>query len=355
VKLPAATPTARPTWVAATAAGLLIVLVWYLHVAGELSAYAPTDGFTLSVETQGGEWLSDLLVHVVGVLPPDWSLNVARALVCAGVLGFLIGWLYQRLIYNDWAHLEALLLVGFLGANAVVISAVMGDSRPLATMIACIAVIPGIRRIESVGDVQANMSFGLVLPLLFLAGPATTPLILPLCLFGALADREARHDMRAFIAMFLVAIMPTLLVITGMLGMFGNHEFVRLVQEIYVPAYTPHRLDAVSTVDLLTVAAYTILPFVIVTAAYMLVRDRRWQPVSALSVVALPLYLVVGSIVFSWPVSATLPTAAFLGAFASWLSVARLSAVCRRVSIALMMLTAGLSWSPVVLAALEPR
>ncbi len=30
--------------------------------------------------------------------------------------------------------------------------------------------------------------------------------------------------------------------------------------------------------QLLTVAAYTVLPFAIVTIAYMLVRDRRWQP-----------------------------------------------------------------------------
>jgi hypothetical protein len=149
--------------------------------------------------------------------------------------------------------------------------------------------------------------------------------------------------------------MPTLLVLTGMLGMFGGPEFVRIVQGIYVPAYAPDQLNAASTLALLTVATYTILPFVIVTIAYVLVRDRRWQPVSALSVVVLPLYLVAGAIVFSWPISPALPTAAFLGAFTSWLSVARLSAVFRRVSIALMLLTAALSWSPAVLAALVPR
>jgi hypothetical protein len=355
MKLSAATPIARPTWVAATAAGLLIVLVWYLHVVGEIPRPIPAGIFSLPIETLRGEWLNDLVVRTISALPPDWPLNTVLAAVTAGILGFLIGWLYQRLIYNDWTHVEALLLVGLLGTNAIVVGMVMGDHRPVATMIACIAVIPGIRRIESVGDVQANMSFGLVLPLLFLAGPATTPLILPLCLFGALADPEARHDLRAFIAMFLVAIMPTLLVLTGMLGMFGSHEFVRLVQEIYVPAYTPDRLGAASTQALLTVAAYTVLPFVIITVAYMLVRDRRWQPVSALSVIMLPLYLVAGAVVFSWPMSSTLPTAAFLGAFASWLSVARLSTVCRWVSIALMLLTAVLSWSPVVLAALAPQ
>jgi len=103
--------------------------------------------------------------------------------------------------------------------------------------------------------------------------------------------------------------------------------------------------------QLLTVAAYTVLPFAIVTIAYMLVRDRRWQPVSAAAVLMLPAYLIVGTMIFSWPVPATLPTVAFLGAFASWLSVARLSAVVRRVSIVLMLLTAALSWSPAVLLA----
>jgi hypothetical protein len=353
--VPSANASARPTWVAATSAGLFTVLVWYLHLIDGVRTQIPDSAFAPQSEAQRGEWLSYLVIRAIDALPFDWPLSAAPAVITAGVLGFLIGWLYQRLIYNNWTHIEALLLVGLLGANAVVVSMVLGDHRPIATMIACIAVIPGIRRIESVGDVQADMSFGLVLPLLFLAGPATVPLIVPLCLFGALADSESRHDLRAFIAMFLVAIMPTLLVLTGMLGMFGGPEFVRILREIYIPAYTPDQLNADSTMALLTVATYTILPFVIVTIAYVLVRDRRWQPMSALSVVILPLYLVVGAVVFSWPISATLPTAAFLGAFTSWLSVARLSGVIRWVSIALMLLTAALSWSPVVLAALVPR
>jgi hypothetical protein len=355
MSVPTVNATARPTWVAATSAGLFTLVVWYLHVTDGVQTQGSAGTFGQQTEALHGEWLSYLVVQAIGALPFDWPLSTALAVVTAGVLGFLIGWLYQRLIYNNWTHVEALLLVALLGANAVVIGMVMGDHRPIATMIACIVVIPGIRRIESVGDVQANMSFGLVLPLLFLAGPATVPLIVPLCLFGALADPEGRRDLRVFIAMFLVAIMPTLLVLTGMLGMFGGPEFVRIVQGIYVPAYAPDQLNAASTLALLTVATYTILPFVIVTIAYVLVRDRRWQPVSALSVVVLPLYLVAGAIVFSWPISPALPTAAFLGAFTSWLSVARLSAVFRRVSIALMLLTAALSWSPAVLAALVPR
>ena len=334
----------RSMGIAATAAGFFIALLWHLRagVGGGILA-VPSTGL------DGGAWLSDLVARPIVALPWPWPLETVLAVVAACVLGILIAWLYERLVYNDWTHFEALLFVVFLTGSSAIIGSVTGDHRAIATMAACIAVVPGIRRIESVGDVQANMSFGLVLPLLFLAGPPLAPLILPLALFGALADPIARHDWRAFVAMFLVAIMPTLLVFTGMIGLFGIPEVVRLVTEVYVPAFSFARHDHAATQALVTQFVYTVLPFAIVTVAYLFMRDRRWQPVSAIAVIALPIYLVSGAIVFSWPTSPSLPTVAFLAAYTSWLSVARLRPVFRWVSIALMLLTAAVSWSaPVV-------
>ena len=236
-----------------------------------------------------------------------------------------------------------------LTCNAAIPSVVASGQWAIATMVACILLVPGIRRVESVGDVQANMSFGLVLPVLFLAGPAMAPLILPLALFGALSDGDARRDIRAFVAMFLVAIMPTLLILAGMLGMFGLAETGRIIAEVYGPAFTPSPSGADAIRPLLTVAAYMILPFVILTGAYMVKIDRRWQPVSAAAVLALPLYLILGAWYFGWPMAPSLPLIAFLGAFASWLSVARLVPNYRRLALALLILTAALSWTPKIL------
>ncbi len=335
----------RSMGIAVATAGFFIALLWHLSASGGIPAVP-----SASAGLEGGAWLTDLVARPIMALPWPWPIETVLAVVAACVLGLLIAWLYERLVYNDWTRIEALLFVAFLSGSAAIIGSITGDHRAIATMVACIAVVPGIRRIESVGDVQANMSFGLALPLLFLAGPPLAPLILPLALFGALADPVARHDWRAFVAMFLVAIMPTLLVFTGMIGLFGIAEVMRLVTEVYVPAYSFARLDHAATQALVTQFVYSVLPFAIVTVAYLFMRDRRWQPVSAVAVIILPLYLVGGTIVFSWPISPSLPTVAFLGAYASWLSVARLRPVSRWVSIALMLLTAALSWSAPVLA-----
>jgi hypothetical protein len=337
----------RSMAIAAAAAGFFIALLW--HLSADVGVRIPAAP-TASAGLTGGAWLTDLVARPITALPWPWPIETVLAVVAACALGLLIAWLYERLVYNDWTRIEALFFVVFLTGSAAIIASVTGDHRAIATMVACIAVVPGIRRIESVGDVQANMSFGLVLPLLFLAGPPLAPLILPLALFGALADPVARHDWRAFVAMFLVAIMPTLLVFTGMIGLFGISEVMHLVTDVYVPAYSFARLDHAATQALLTQFVYTVLPFATVTVAYIFMRDRRWQPVSAIAVMVLPLYLVGGAIVFSWPMSPSLPTVAFLGAYASWLSVARLRPVSRWVSIALMLLTAALSWSLPVMA-----
>ena len=337
----------RSMGIAAAVTGFFIALLWHLSAGGGDGIPAAPSASTGS---GGGAWLADLVARPIMALPWPWPIETVLAVVAACVLGTLIAWLYERLVYNNWTRIEALLFVVFLTGSSAIMAAVTGDHRAIATMVACIAIVPGIRRIESVGDVQANMSFGLVLPLLFLAGPPLAPLILPLALFGALADPVARHDWRAFVAMFLVAVMPTLLVITGMVGLFGIPEVMRLAREVYAPTFSFARLDHAATQALVTQFARTVLPFAIVIVAYMFMRDRRWQPVSAIAAIVLPLYLVCGAFAFSWPISPSLPTVAFLGAYASWLSVARLRPVSRWVSIMLMLLTAALSWSAPVLA-----
>ena len=340
----------RSLLIAVGATGFFMAFLWHLQPgSGNAGSPAPRVSSDALAGIGNGAWLTDLVVRPVSALPWPWPPETVFTVVAACVLGGLIAWLFERLIYNDWTPLEAFLFVCFLAASSVIVDSAAIDQGSIATMAACIVIIPGIRRIESVGDVQANMSFGLVLPILFLAGPHLAPLILPLALFGALADPTARHDLRAFIAMFLVAIMPTLLVFAGLFGILGGHESLRLITDVYIPAFTPQHLDVEASQALLTVGAYTILPFAIVTVFYVFVRDRRWQPVSALAVLALPLYLIAGTIGFSWSIPPSLPTAAFLGAYASWLAVARLRSVFRWVSIALMLLTSLISWSAPVL------
>lgn len=255
----------RSLLVAAGAAGFFIALMWHLQAGGgDAASSAPRISLDTLSAIGNGAWLTELVIRPLSALPWPWPSEAVYAVVAACVLGGSIAWLFERLIYNDWSPLEAFLFAVFLAGSSIIVDSAAIDHGSIATMAACIAIIPGIRRIESVGDVQANMSFGLVLPVLFLAGPHLAPLILPLALFGALADPTARHDLRAFIAMFLVAIMPTLLVFAGLFGMFGGHESLRLIADVYIPAFTLQPLDAEASQALLMVGAYTVLPFVIV-------------------------------------------------------------------------------------------
>jgi hypothetical protein len=295
-----------------------------------------------------------MVAWLVAGLPVPLPADTLLALFSALALGALLAWLYQRLVFNDWPVVEALVFVVALGSNAIIVGTVTGDHRAIPVMLACAAVVPGIRRLESVGDVQAEMSFGLVLAFLLLAGPATAMLIPMLALFGALSDRATRSDFRAFVAMFLVAIMPTLLILTGIFGMLGVDRAIPLFKAVYVDPFAPEVLRVESLRALLRVFAITVLPASLLIAAYWLQPDRRRQPWSALAVLLLPTYLVAGAAVFSWPLAETVPTAVFLGAFASWLSVARLGPVFRRAAMALVLLGTVVSWSAAGLAPAIP-
>ena len=337
-----------PAWVAAWAILLLGVLAWYLEknvqvLPGGASAASGTGAL------HNGEWLTALVVWLFEGLRLPWPMSAILSVFSAGVLGALLAWLYHRLVYNEWSPPEAIALIACLGANAILVGAVMGDHGAIPLMLACAAVIPGTRRLESVGDAQAEMSFGLVLPFLFLAGPATALLIPALAVFGAQSDPLARRDGRAFLAMFLVAVMPTLLVIAGMVAMLGAGNALQLFDEIYVRAFRPHLLAWNDARLVLGLCGLTIVPAVLVIVAYCLVEDRRRQPWSAVAILVLPFYLVAGTVLFSWPIAFWTPTAVLLGTFAAWLSVARISPTLRWASVALIFLEAVISWSPPML------
>jgi hypothetical protein len=336
-------------WVAAAFIACLVAVVWFLTVDGGRGLLAPLFSMPAVATTAAsdGDWLSNLVVWLMGALP--WRLPTMLTIFSICVIGALLAWLYRRLIYNGWSIIEAVCLVACLAGHSVVIASIVADHRAIPVMLACAAIVPAIRRLESVGDAQAEMSFGLVLPLLFLAGPTTTLLIPMLAVFGAASDPLARSDHRAFIAMFLVAIMPTTLVLVGIFGMLGGGEAARIFQTVYVAAFKPQPHLSAALVPLSMMAAYTILPFAILIGAYCLNKDRRRQPWSAVAVLVLPAYLIAGTVVFAWPMLASTPTAVFLGAFASWLSVARLSPLFRAASVTLMLLGSIVSWSAPVL------
>ncbi|MBI4920603.1 MAG: hypothetical protein HY834_02550 [Devosia nanyangense] len=308
--------------------------------------YASPDFDAMLTDDAGrrsGGWLSEIVLFGIRALPDDWAQQTALALLPAIAAGLLFGVLYHCVRDSDWGAPAALLLMVLLGGHALVLYAITSAGMQIPTLIALGALIPAIRRLESVGDVQADVSFGLVLPLLLLAGPQTAPLILPLAMASAIANPDGRRDHRAFIAMLLVAVMPTLIVIVGVVG-FAMQAGIDPADLLvpYVRAFASVHLDGLVTglADMTVLAPVAIIPIV-----YCFIPDRRRRCWSALAVVGLPVYLALGNAVFPWHLPAWVPAVAQLSTFAAWAAVARVRLPLRVATLALLAVAAAASWA----------
>lgn len=289
-----------------------------------------------------GVWLSSLLLEALAWLP-DVYAQALLSLVSGVAAGFGAALLLVNLRRNEWPFWQAALVVALLASNALILYAVTAAHGAIPLIFACALMIPFIRRLESVGDVQAEMGFGLVLPLFLLAGPATAPLVPLLAVMSALTDPTARRDWRAFIAMFLVAILPSLIVLAGLLTINFHHgrtlqDFLAPYLALYGREHVAYGIDA-----LLNLAIFA--PVALVPIIYCLAPDRRMKPLSALAVIALPLFLALARALFGWDVAAWAPAAALLGGFCAWLAVSRLSRNFRLAAIALMLVSAASGWT----------
>lgn len=291
-----------------------------------------------------GGWLSQLVLWLVGFLPERNLRQTALSLLGAVAGGALVGMLYGRLRANGWFAIGALLMVTAFCADALVIYTVTGASLAIPLLAAVAALIPSIRRLESVGDVQSAIGIGLTLPLLLLASPTTTPLILPLAIGSALADPDGRRDPRAFFAMTLVAILPTIIVATAVIGFAAQAgydpsavigAYVRDYDRIVVGDW-PRMLGAIGFF-----APVLVVPIIYCVAPNVGEKRYVW---SAFAVVALPLYLVVGASVLPWSYPTWVAPLTLLGTFVSWLAVARLKLWLRVIALLMLVLSAGLSW-----------
>src|SRR3569623_2314707 len=152
-------------------------------------------------------------------------VSVTLLLLAAVAAGLTFGVLYERMRAHGGLAIGAVLVLLARGLHAGVLYTITAQSRAIPLYIAIAALIPAIRSMEEVGDVQAAIGLGLLLPLLLLASPSITPLILPLALGIALANPDGRRDPRAFVAMLLVALLPTVIVAIGNLGYLAQARF----------------------------------------------------------------------------------------------------------------------------------
>jgi hypothetical protein len=207
-------PATAIIWILSLAAFLIVAQ----HVINSGFIRRDIEALQAGEAWRTGGWLSQLVLSIVGLLPDLTWQQTALSLTAAVIVGLAFGILYDRMRANGWHIVGAVLVLAILASHSQVLYIITAASRGLPLFLAFAVLIPAIRQMESVGDVQSTISLGLLMPLVLLAGPLTTPLILPLALGAALADPDGRRDPRAFVAMLLVALLPTIIVAIGVVG-----------------------------------------------------------------------------------------------------------------------------------------
>ena len=341
-------PSSRPFFRPAT---VITALVWaaFLLLAARYvvdAGYVRKDVLTLEAGDawRTGGWLSQVVLRAVSLIPDRLLRQTTLSLIAAVAAGMIFGALYGRLRANGWLAVGALFVLVAVGLHAGTLYAITAQSRAIPLYIAIAALIPSIRSMEEVGDVQSAIGLGLVLPLLLLASPITTPLIVPVAVGIALANPDARRDFRAFAAMLLVALLPTIIVAIGILGFLAQAGFD--LADALLPYATAYHAIQLSdpTPTLLTLGAFAPVGLVPLIYCFYPGLPERRHVLSALAIVGFPLYLVLVRSTIAPAMTPIVPPLALIAGFVSWLAVVRLPLALRVFALAMLAISAIASW-----------
>jgi len=341
-------PSSRPFFRPAT---VITALVWaaFLLLAARYvvdAGYVRKDVLTLEAGDawRTGGWLSQVVLRAVSLIPDRLLRQTTLSLIAAVAAGMIFGALYGRLRANGWLAVGALFVLVAVGLHAGTLYAITAQSRAIPLYIAIAALIPSIRSMEEVGDVQSAIGLGLVLPLLLLASPITTPLIVPVAVGIALANPDARRDFRAFAAMLLVALLPTIIVAIGILGFLAQAGFD--LADALLPYATAYHAIQLSdpTPTLLTLGAFAPVGLVPLIYCFYPGLPERRHVLSALAILGFPLYLVLVRSTIAPAMTPIVPPLALIAGFVSWLAVVRLPLALRVFALAMLAISAIASW-----------
>lgn len=306
-------------------AGMLVACLLLL-IGGNLAGnggFAPVV-LTDAVAVPG--WEQGSLLRVLSVWVAGWFTfaldpDTALVLVYVGMASLAAAVAYGALRGSDWPALPALLLLALMATHGIVLSSVTLATHELLLLLAAGTLIPAARRLEAVGDVQSIINYGLTLILLLLAGPPLAALIPLLVLAVPFREAEARQKPSVFGAMLLVAVVPTLIIMVGVIAMAAQAGLsLTVLVQPFVDAFVRANSPVALPVVLMLVAA----PIGLIVIMHSVLPDRRRKVATSLLTVLLPAYLLVGNSVFAWGLAPWLPAAALLATTLGWLCATRL-------------------------------
>jgi hypothetical protein len=322
----------------------LLVAIFLLVVGGNLAGNGVVAQVVRTSAALPG-WEHGSLLRVLAVWLARWLafVDTDTALVLVYVLLASLGAVlsYRFLRVSDWPAVQALLALLLVASHGVLLFAVTTASPEFLVVLAVGVLIPAQRRLEAVGDVQAIINYGLTLPLLLMAGPSVAALIVLLVLAVPFREAEARQKPQVFAAMLLVAVVPTLIIIAGVLAMAGRVGIgLDVLVGPFARAFTPARQPVLPMLFLIAATA----PVALVLVFHAAIPDRRRKLLTTLVAFALPFYLAVGNGVFNWQLAPWTPAAAMLACVLGWLCATRVRPWMRWLALGLLFASSIASW-----------
>lgn len=328
----------------------LLIAAFLLFVEGNLAGNGVLgqDGPAGTVALPG--WDDGSLLRVLVVWVASWftvlGADTALLLVYVLVAGLAALLTYRFLLVSGWSSVQGALALALIASHGMLIFATSTTSAEFLVLLSAGALIPAQRRLEAVGDVRSVINYSLTLTLLLLAGPPLAALIPLLVLAVPFHEAEARQKPQVFAAMLLVAIIPTLIIITGVWAMAGR---AGIGTDVLVRPFVEQFSLARRPATLMLVLAIVTAPVALALVIHGVVPDRRRKPVTTLAALALPLYLAIGNSTLDWQLAHWLPAAAMMVTAVAWLCTTRVRPWMRWLVLALLLVSSAASWmlSPV--------
>lgn len=169
------------------------------------------DAPIFAIAQAGGQWLVVFLVLLLRQVPGLGPEALAGVTVLTGAL--LVGGLTRVLLRRGWRPIGVGLFVIALVLNPLVLMAATMGQAPLLTAGVFAAVVLCARRLEEIGDVQAQMSMGLILALFAITDQNAVYFIAAVLFWLPVIYRDIT-DMRSAVAAYLLVGLPPVIMLS---------------------------------------------------------------------------------------------------------------------------------------------